>query len=111
MNTHTIVYTLTYIIIGIISTSLAYAIYYFKFRAHEKYLENRNDYLTKELCKVQESYNDNRIKYLQLLANKQEALVEGLDGVKSVNISALKYVELLSKEKELNDIKMKLKDM
>lgn len=107
MNVHTIAYIIT----GIISTSLAYAIYYFKFRVHEKYIENQNDYLTKELHRVRESYQKSKDAYFSLLTNKQEVLVEGLEGVKSVNISALKYVELLTKEKELLELKTKLKDM
>ena len=76
-----------------------------------KDIDNHNEYLTKELRRVQDMYYDTQDKYLKLLDNKQGTLIEGLEGVKSVSVSALKYVELLSKEKELLELKMKLKDM
>ena len=76
-----------------------------------KDIDNHNEYLTKELRRVQDMYYDTEDKYLMLLSNKQETLIEGLEGVTSVSVSALKYVELLSKEKELLELKMKLKDM
>lgn len=76
-----------------------------------KDIDNHNEYLTKELRRVQDMYYDTQDKYLKLLDNKQGTLIEGLEGVKSVSVSSLKYVELLSKEKELLELKMKLKDM
>lgn len=76
-----------------------------------KDIDNHNEYLTKELKRVQDRYYDTENKCLMLLSNKQEKLIEGLEGVTSVSVSALKYVELLSKEKELLELKMKLKDM
>ena len=76
-----------------------------------KDIDNHNEYLTKELHRVQDMYYDTQDKYLKLLDNKQGTLIEGLEGVISVSVSSLKYVELLSKEKELLELKMKLKDM
>jgi hypothetical protein len=87
--------------------------YFFRRQYKERvdYLESHNDYLTREYQSFKDKYYDTESKYLGLLANKQEVLIEGLEGVTSVSVSALKYVELLSKEKELLELKMKLKDM
>lgn len=36
-------------------------------------------------------------------------LIEGIDGVSSVQISPLRYVELLTKEEEYNELKLAIK--
>jgi hypothetical protein len=99
------------LVMMLIASFTVYAIFHFKYQKQLDYLDSHNEYLTKELHKVREDYYDTHDKYQMLLANKQEALIEGLEGVKSVSVSALKYVELLSKEKELLELKTKLKDM
>lgn len=100
-----------YIVIGIISSLLSYAIYYMQFKKYEKDIESHNEFLTEALRKARNDYQDAQDKYLTLLAYKQESFIEGIDGVKFVSLSALKYVELLTKEKELLELKTKLKDM
>lgn len=99
------------LVMMLIASGVVYALLHFKFQKQLNYLDSHNEYLTKELHKVRDMYHDTEHKYLMLLSNKQEALIEGLEGVKSVSVSALKYVELLSKEKELLELKTKLKDM
>lgn len=42
---------------------------------------------------------------------KLDTLLEGIDGVQSVNLSSKRYVELLQKEEELNEIKLKIKEV
>lgn len=95
----------------LIASIVVYTILHVKFQKQLNYLDSHNEYLTKELHKMKDMYYDTESKYQTLLSNKQEKLIEGLEGVKSVSVSALKYVELLSKEKELLELKMKLKDM
>ena len=106
MSTHIIEFVMV-----LIASFIVYAILHFKFQKRLDDTDSYNEYLTKELHKMRDMYYDNESKYLTLLSNKQEKLIEGLEGVKSVSVSALKYVELLSKEKELLELKMKLKDM
>ena len=36
-------------------------------------------------------------------------LIEGIDGVTSVQLTPIRYVELLTKEEELNELKLKVK--
>ena len=38
-------------------------------------------------------------------------LIEGIDGVTSVQLAPIRYVELLKKEEEYNELKLKLKDI
>lgn len=99
------------LVMMLIASGVVYALLHVKFQKQLNYLDSHNEYLTKELHKVQDMYYDTENKYLMLLANKQEALIEGLEGVKFVSLSSLKYVELLTKEKELLELKTKLKDM
>lgn len=42
---------------------------------------------------------------------KLDTLLEGIDGVQSVNLSSKRYVELLQKGEELNEIKLKIKEV
>nr|DAW32392.1 MAG TPA: hypothetical protein [Caudoviricetes sp.] len=100
-----------YIVIGILCSMISYIIHHLQYNRYMKDIDNHNEYLTKELRRVQDMYYDTHDKYLKLLDNKQGTLIEGLEGVTSVSVSSLKYVELLSKEKELLELKMKLKDM
>lgn len=99
------------LVMMLIASSTVYAILHVKFQKELNYTNLHNENLTKELQRVQDRYYDTENKYLMLLSNKQETFIEGLEGVTSVSVSALKYVELLSKEKELLELKMKLKDM
>lgn len=99
------------LVMMLIASGAVYTILHIKFQKELNYTNSHNEYLTKELHKVQDMYYDTENKYLMLLANKQESFIEGLEGVKSVSVSALKYVELLTKEKELLELKTKLKDM
>lgn len=99
------------LVMMLIASGVVYTLLHIKFQKQLNYLDSHNEYLTKELHKVQDMYYDTENKYLMLLSNKQEALIEGLEGVKSVSVSALKYVELLTKEKELLELKTKLKAM
>lgn len=106
MSTHIVEFVMV-----LIASFIVYAILHFKFQKRLDDADYHNEYLTKELHKMRDMYYDTESKYLTLLSNRQEKLIEGLEGVKSVSVSALKYVELLSKEKELLELKMKLKDM
>jgi len=106
MSTHTVEFVAI-----LLASFVVYAILHFKFQKRLDSTDSHNEYLTKELHKMRDMYYDTESKYLTLLSNKQEKFIEGLEGVKSVSVSALKYVELLSKEKELLELKMKLKDM
>lgn len=45
------------------------------------------------------------------MESKIDTLLEGIDGVQSVNLSSKRYVELLQKEEELNEIKLKIKEV
>lgn len=45
------------------------------------------------------------------LDRKLDALLEGIGGVQSVNLSAKRYVELLKAEEELIEIKLALKEI
>lgn len=45
------------------------------------------------------------------MESKIDILLEGIDGVQSVNLSSKRYVELLQKEEELNEIKLKIKEV
>lgn len=38
-------------------------------------------------------------------------LIEGIDGVTSVQLTPIRYVELLTKEEEYNELRLKLKDI
>lgn len=42
---------------------------------------------------------------------KLDTLLEGIDGVQSVNLSSKRYVELLQKEEELIEIKLKIQEV
>lgn len=106
MSTHIVEFVMV-----VIASIVVYTILHVKFQKQLNYLDSHNEYLTKELHKMKDMYYDTESKYLTLLANKQEKLIEGLEGVKFVSLSALKYVELLTKEKELLELKTKLKDM
>ncbi len=41
--------------------------------------------------------------------HKKMKLIEGIDGVTSVQLTPIRYVELLTKEEELNELKLKVK--
>lgn len=53
--------------------------------------------------KKEEKYAD--IKGIKL------KLIEGIDGVTSVQLTPIRYVELLTKEEEYNELRLKLKDI
>lgn len=41
--------------------------------------------------------------------NKKLKLIEGIDGVSSVQLTPIRYVELLTKEEECNELKLAIK--
>ena len=45
------------------------------------------------------------------IESKIDTLIEGIDGVQSVNLSSKRYVELLQKEEELIEIKLKIQEV
>ena len=55
--------------------------------------------------KCYRSYEHDAIKDTKL------KLIEGIDGVTSVQLTPIRYVELLKKEEEYNELKLKLKDI
>lgn len=53
---------------------------------------------------------DKEEKYADIKGIKLK-LIEGIDGVTSVQLTPIRYVELLTKEEEYNELKLKLKDI
>ena len=49
-------------------------------------------------------------KYADIKSIKLK-LIEGIDGVTSVQLTPIRYVELLTKEEEYNELRLKLKDI
>ena len=64
-------------------------------------------------AKWEQGYNQAMIlrKVDDRMESKIDTLIEGIDGVQSVNLSSKRYVELLQKEQELNEIKLKIKEV
>lgn len=53
---------------------------------------------------------DKEEKYADIKGIKLK-LIEGIDGVTSVQLTPIRYVELLTKEEEYNELRLKLKDI
>lgn len=53
---------------------------------------------------------DKEEKYADIKGIKLK-LIEGIDGVTSVQLTPIRYVELLTKEEEYNELRLKLKDV
>lgn len=53
---------------------------------------------------------DKEEKYADIKGIKLK-LIEGIDGVTSVQLTPIRYVELLAKEEEYNELRLKLKDI
>lgn len=53
---------------------------------------------------------DKEEKYADIKGIKLK-LIEGMDGVTSVQLTPIRYVELLTKEEEYNELRLKLKDI
>lgn len=52
------------------------------------------------------------VRTVELQTDKKlDTLLEGIDGVQSVNLSSKRYVELLQKEEELIEIKLKIQEV
>lgn len=47
----------------------------------------------------------------EAIKNTKLKLIEGIDGVTSVQLTPIRYVELLTKEEEYNELRLKLKDI
>lgn len=47
----------------------------------------------------------------EAIKDKKLKLIEGIDGVTSVQLTPIRYVELLTKEEEYNELRLKLKDI
>lgn len=80
---------------------------------HSKKLSNDMDTLYKNQGKLA----DNILHILDSLEDKEEGsteldptLIEGIEGVTQVSITPIRYVELLTKEAELSELKVKLKE-
>lgn len=55
---------------------------------------------------------DKEEKYADIKGIKLKLkLIEGIDGVTSVQLTPIRYVELLAKEEEYNELRLKLKDI
>lgn len=53
---------------------------------------------------------DKEEKYADIKGIKLK-LIEGIDGVTSVQLTPIRYVELLTKEEEYNELRLKLKNI
>ena len=53
---------------------------------------------------------DKEEKYADIKGIKLK-LIEGIDGVTSVQLTPIRYVELLTKEEEYNELRLKLKEI
>ena len=53
---------------------------------------------------------DKEEKYADIKGIKLK-FIEGIDGVTSVQLTPIRYVELLTKEEEYNELRLKLKDI
>lgn len=53
---------------------------------------------------------DKEEKYADIKGIKLK-LIEGIDGVTSVQLTPIRYLELLTKEEEYNELRLKLKDI
>ena len=64
-------------------------------------------------AKWQQGYNQamSLRKVPDRIESKIDTLIEGIDGVQSVNLSSKRYVELLQKEEELIEIKLKIQEV
>lgn len=88
----------SFIVAGIIICVFTLAYIVFDIMSEAKWKQGYNTAMS--LRKV-----DDRIE------SKIDTLIEGIDGVQSVNLSSKRYVELLQKEQELNEVKLKIKEV